>query len=297
MSASQSRADVASRHGILPARYRKSRRSLARQCRIFKETQYDFSSRRDWRVLVRIWLKISLTGDEVVELIKCIEMPPGGQPSEIGHCPSPAADIRWAEKAPVKLYELKRIVETGIRFAADLVSIEARNLQNRQMCDRLPALERMRAYYRQLAVDAAGSECQEADAIRSEYRRRLHEEIHFARVKAKLALIALETISTPAQRLTWKLRRNTQTKEVVSVVDLYSGKVATPVRCGFCRDKIDMFGLSQSNEVVCEGCRAGHRQPEDHDNVNPSKGGIAQSCPKTNHQMTLFKDHWHPGPR
>lgn len=284
-------AAVASRHGILPVRYRESRKSLANRCRIFEGTQDEFSSRRIWRVLVRIWLRINLTGDEVVELIEGVEMPPGGQPSKIEPCPSPAVDIRWVEKAPLKLYELKQIVDAGIRFAADSVSFKARDLQSRQLGSRLPALERMRAYYRQLAVDAAGDNSNETDALHAEYRRRLHEEILFARVKAKLNVIALETISTPAQQLRWVLRRNTQTQRVVSVVDLYSGRVVTPVRCDFCGDQINMFGLSESNHVGCKSCRDGRDQPEHHGSLNPSNGGISQPCPKTNYQMPLFKDH------
>ncbi len=255
MKAARSVSANLSRHGILPARSPQSKKMFADRYRIFGDTQHKFSCRRCWNVLVRIWLKIKLTGDEVLESIEGIEIPAGGQPFEVKISPPPGSDIRWVAKPPVKLYELKQIIETGIRFAEDSVSNKARDLQNRQIRNRLPALARMRAYYRQLAEETAGSSSKETDAIQAEYQHRLREEIHYAQVKATLELIALETVAAPVQQLTWELQRNTQTREVVSVVNLYSGRIMIPVRCDICGNQISTFGLSELDKLVCNACR------------------------------------------
>ncbi len=260
MKLARSMAAIESRHGILPVRYPQSKKMLADQYRISGDIQHKFSCRRSWIVFVCIWLKIKLTGDEVLESIEGIEIPPGGHPSEVNISPPTGSDIRWAENPPVKLYELKQAVETGLRFAEESVSRRARELQIRQLSNRLPALERMGSYYRQLAVDSVGSNNGETDVIHAEYQRRLHEEIQYARVKATLDLMALETISTPVQKLMWVLQRGTQTREVASVVNLYTGRILTPVRCDICGDQIDTFGLSELNELFCINCRNGCSQ-------------------------------------
>lgn len=279
-----------SRHGILPVHYPQTKKILADRYRIFSDTTFTFSCRRRWLVLVRIWLEINLIGDEIQEWVEGVEVAPDGQLAAVDISPAPAPDIRWVDKPPVKLSELKPNFETGISFVEKSIAGIARELQNKQLTTRLPALERMRAYYRQLADDAGNSSSQ-TDAIQAEYQRRLREEVRFARVKATVNPIALETISTPVQQLKWVLQRKSQTREVISFANLYTGKMRTPVRCDCCGNQTHAFGLSRSSEVVCINCRNCSDRCRLQTQFTQSKGGDSQPCRKANDQMTLFKDH------
>ncbi len=62
---------------------------------------------------MRIRLKITLTSDEVVETLEGVEIPADQQPRHIERTTSAGKDICWVEKPPLKLYQLKQIIEAG----------------------------------------------------------------------------------------------------------------------------------------------------------------------------------------
>jgi len=246
----------AARHGVLPAQYPASRKTQQNRCRVFGETVTTFSCRRGWKILVRIWLKIKLTGDEVIEILEGFEIAPDQRPRRLESMPSADKDIRWVEKPPLQLYRLKQIIEAGFPFAGNLIIEKAGDLQNKNLNTLYPVLERLRAYYHQLAEDAAGNDGEQTGAIEAEYRRRLREEIQYACVKATVDLIALETISTPVHNLKWQLQRNGKSKEVNAVLNLYDGSLNSTTRCEICGGDSCFLGISDSNMLVCANCYA-----------------------------------------
>ena len=216
------------RHGILPVRYPTGRKKLKLRYGAFEDSEIKFSCRRSWQVIVRIWLKTTLTGDEVVEILQGIEIPVEGRPRRIGISTTAANDIRWVEKSPLKLYRLKQVVEAGFRFAENFIVEKAEDLQQKALKDLYPTLERLRTYYRQLDANADANNTKKTNAIEAEYRRRLRDEISYVRVKAAMDLIALETISTPVQILKWLLQENGKATEVKAVFNLYDGSLNPP---------------------------------------------------------------------
>ncbi|MCP4628158.1 MAG: hypothetical protein GY850_32280, partial [bacterium] len=246
----------ATRHGVLPTQYPASRKTLKNKYGAFGETVTTFSCRRGWKVRVRIWLKIKLCGDAVVEIIEGFEIPADQQPLKLEVIPSTDKDIQWVEKPPLKLCRLKQIIEAGFGFAKNLINEKAAALQTKNLKTLYPTLERLRAYYRQLAKDAAGNDGEQTGAIDAEYRRRLREEIQYACVKATADLIALETIATPVQNLTWQLQRNGKSKVVTAVLNLYDGSLDSTARWEICGGDSGFFGISDSNILVCENCCA-----------------------------------------
>ena len=84
----------AARHGVLPARYPNSGKILKAKYRIFGNSKKEFSSRRGWNEIVRIWLKITLAGDEVVEILEGVEIPADCQPRRIERNTSASEEIR-----------------------------------------------------------------------------------------------------------------------------------------------------------------------------------------------------------
>ena len=244
----------ATRHGVLPARYPNSRKALQNRYEVFGDSEKKFSCRRGWQVLVRIWLKITLTGDEVVEILAGVEIPADRQPRQIERTTSAGKDVRWVEKPPLKLYRLKKIVEAGFSFAENLIVEKAENLQKKNIKTLYPTLARLRTYYRQLAEDAVGNDGEDKRAVHAQYRRRIREEIQYSRVKASVDLIALETLATPVQKLKWLLQRNGNSKEVKAVLNLYDGSLTSAVRCDICGAESCSFGVSDSNNLVCANC-------------------------------------------
>jgi hypothetical protein len=229
MKALNSSYPVFTRHGVLPARYPNSKKNLMDRYKIFEDSQITFSCRRSRQIIVRIWLKITFTGDEVVEILEGVEIPADRQPRRIEHITSTDQDIRWVEKPPLQLYRLKQVIDAGLRFAEHLIVEKAEDLQQKVLKNRYSALERLRIYYRQLAADAAAYSSEAAGAVQAEYRRRLGDEIAYARVKAEMDLIALETISTPVQNLKWLLQQNGNSKEVNAVFNLHDGSLNPPL--------------------------------------------------------------------
>jgi len=215
------------RHGVLPVRYPADRKKLQLRYAVSGDSKIKFSCRRSWEIIVRIWLRATLTGDEVVEILEGVEVPAECRPRRIGISTAAANDIRWVEKSPLKLYRLKQAVEAGFRFAEIFIVEKAEDLQQKALNSLYPNLERLRAYYRQLDAIADANDHKETGAIEAEYRRRLRDEISYVRVKATLDLIALETISTPVQNLKWLLQENGSAKEVKAVFNLYDGSLIT----------------------------------------------------------------------
>ncbi|CAB1074375.1 hypothetical protein JY97_15805 [Alkalispirochaeta odontotermitis] len=246
----------AARHGVLPARYPGSKKTLRNKYQGFGETNTRFSCRRGWKVLVRIWLKIQLTGDEVVEILEGFEIPANQQPHKLEGLPSADQDVRWVQKPPLKLYQLKQIIEAGFGFAENSIIEKAGKLQKKNLKALFPVLERLKAYYRQLANDTVGIDGEQTGAIEAEYRRRLQEEIQDACVKATAELIALETISTPVQNLKWQLQQNGRTKEVNAVFNLYDGSLESTAGCAICGGRSCFFSILDSVTRVCENCYA-----------------------------------------
>jgi hypothetical protein len=218
---------IVTRHGVLPARYPNSKRCLMDRYRIFEDSEIKFFGRRSRQIIVRIWLKITFTGDEVVEILEGVEIPADRQPRRIERIGPAGQDIRWVEKPPLQLYRLKQVIEPGLRFAEQLIFEKAEDLQQKALKNRYSALERLRSYYRQLAADAAACSNEAADAVQAEYRRRLRDELAYVRVKAAMDLIALETISMPVQNLNCLLQQNGNSKEVKAVFNLYDGSFIT----------------------------------------------------------------------
>lgn len=227
MKALKSAYPVFTRHGALPARYPNSKKYLMDRYKIFKDSEIIFSGRRGRQIIVRIWLKITFTGDEVVEILEGVEIAADRQPRQIEHISSAGQDIRWVEKPPLQLYRLKQVIEAGLCFAEHLIVEKAEELQQKALKNRFSALERLRIYYRQLAADAAACSAEAAGAVQAEYRRRLRDEIAYVRVKAAMDLIALETISTPVQNLKCLRQQNGNSKEVNAVFNLHDGSFIT----------------------------------------------------------------------
>jgi len=244
------------RHGLLPVRHPKSNKAFQNRYGVFGESAKKFSCRRGWHVRVRIWLKVTLTGDEIIEDLKGVEIPQDQQPREIESRPSTRKEVSWVEKPPLKLYELQQIVESGLRFAEKLIVAKAETLQKKYLIALYPALARLRTYYLQLAEDAPGNDREAMDAIEGEYRRRLNEEIRYTRVKAVMNLVAVETIATPVQKLKWLLERNGKSKEVKAVLNLYDGSLVSPLRCDVCGVAGRALELSDANRLVCADCYA-----------------------------------------
>jgi len=215
------------RHGVLPVRYPADRKQLKRRCGAYAKPAVHFSCRRSRQILVRLWLKATLTADEVVEILEGIEIPADGRPRRIGISNPAASDIRWVEKSPLELYRLKQAVEAGFCLAENLIVEKAAGMQQKALKDLYPTLERLRTYYRRLAADARADGNKETGAVEAEYRRRLRDEIAYVRVKAAMELIALETIATPVQNLKWLLPENGGPKEVKAVFNLYDGSLIT----------------------------------------------------------------------
>lgn len=216
------------RHGILPVRHPADRKNLNLRYGGYGDSEVQFSCRRSRQVMVRLWLKATLTGDEVFEILEGIEIPADGRPRRTAISTTAADDIRWVEKSPLKLYRLKQAVEAGFRFAENSIVAKASEIQLKALKDLYPALERLRTYYRQLDADAKADGLKETSVIKAEYRRRLRDELAYVRVKAVIDLIALETISTPVQNLKWLLPENGGTKEVKAVFNLYDGSLNPP---------------------------------------------------------------------
>lgn len=228
MQALNSAYQIVTRHGVLSARHPNSKRYLMDRYRIFEDSEIKFLGRRSRQTIVRIWLKITFTGDEVVEILEGVEIPADMQPRRIEHLSPAGQEIRWVENPPLQLYRLKQIIEPGLRFAEQLIVEKAEDLQQKALKNRYSALERLRTYYRQLAVDAAACSNEAADAVQAEYRRRLRDEIAYVRVKAAMDLIALETISMPVQNLKWPALQNGNSKEVNAVFNLHDGSLSVP---------------------------------------------------------------------
>jgi len=216
------------RHGILPVRHPADRKKLNLHYAGYENSEIHFSCRRSRQIMVRLWLKITLTGNEVVEILEGIEIPEGGRPRPTAAGNTAADDIRWVEKSPLKLHRLKQAVEAGFRFAENSIVAKAAELQLKALKDLYPALERLRTYYRHLDADAKADGLNQTGVIEAEYRRRLRDEIAYVRVKAAMDLIALETISTPVQNLKWLLPETSRAKEVKAVFNLYDGSLNPP---------------------------------------------------------------------
>lgn len=244
----------ATRHGVLPAQCPDSRKNLKNRCQAFGRTEQKFSCRRGWKVTVRMWLKIKFSGDETIEILEGFEIPADGQPIKLERIISADKEVRWVDKPPLKLFQLKQIIEAGFRFAENFIIEKAADWQKKNLKTLYPALERLRIYYHQLAQDAAGNDGQPTGAIEAEYRRRLREEIQYAGLKATADLTALETISTPVQNLKWQLQRNGKSKEVNAVLNLYDGSFESTTRCEICGGDSSFFGISESNVLVCASC-------------------------------------------
>ncbi len=252
-NATQKLAQIgAMRHGILPIRYPNSGKTFPNKCAVFGGAERKFSCRRGWQNLVRIWLKITLFSDEVVEMLTGIEIPADMQPRLIETETSAGQDVQWVAKPRLKLKQLEAFIEAGIGLAEDLTVVKAEDLQRKNFETLYPTIERLRIYYQHLTEDSAGTDPDRTSAIKAEYRRRIREEIQYARTKATLDLIAVETLATPVQNLTWLLEQNGMVKEATAVLNLYDGTFAAPIRYDISGCEACTFAGTASNESVCK---------------------------------------------
>jgi len=243
------------RQGALPALHNFSRKALRNKFSVTAGSEKSFSVKRLWKTVVRMWVKAILTGDEVYEIIEGIEVRPDGRIKRIENNVSIGENVRWVEKPPLKLYELKKRIGSGMEFAGNLVIEKAEALQKKNLKRLYSTLERLRIYYRELNEEVLSSGSKEDLAvIKADYKRRQQEELLYARLKATIKLIAVETISTPVQQLCWELTGNGGSKRVVAGLDLFNGEISTPVRCQMCEKETFSFGLSRSNLLFCPDC-------------------------------------------
>ncbi len=240
------------RHGVLPQRVPNDRKTLKNRYVKLGGANKNFSCRRGWQALVRIWLKIKLAGDEVVEMLTGIEIPANMQPRLIQTTAATGNDVQWVAKPPLRFNHLKAYIEAGVRWAEKLALAEAENLQRKNFETLYPTIERLRIYYQHLTEDAAGNDPDKTAALNAEYRRRIREEIQYARVNAKLDIIALETIAAPVQNLSWLMERGGILYEETAVVNLYDGTLAAPARCSIGGCGTCLFGMAASNVPVCK---------------------------------------------
>ena len=250
-NATQKLAQIgAARHGILPVRYPHSVKTLQNRRAVFGGAEGKFACRRGWQNLVRIWLKITFFSDTVVEMLTGIEIPADMQPRLMETDTSAGKDVRWAAKPRLKFKQLKAFVEAGIRWAENLAVAKAEDLQRKNFETLYPTIERLRIYYQQLTEDSGGPDPDKASAIKAEYRRRIREEIQYAGVKATLDLIAVETLATPVQNLSWRVERNGILYEETVVVNLNDGTVAAPAECDSRGCTTCIFGMAASDGPV-----------------------------------------------
>jgi hypothetical protein len=242
----------AARHGVLPILYPNDRKTLKNRYPELAGTKKKFSCRRGWQALVRIWLKIKLSGDEVVEMLAGIEIPADMQPRLIKTTAAAAKDVQWVAKSPFKFNQLKAFIDAGVRWAENLALAKAEDLQRKNFETIYPTIERLRVYYQHLTQDSAGNDQDKTAALNAEYRRRIREEVEYARITVKLNIIALETIAAPVQNLSWRLERNGILNEETAVVNLYDGTVAAAVRCNTIGCETCIFGMAASNVPVCK---------------------------------------------
>jgi len=243
------------RHGVLPALFTYSRKALKDKYSVFAGSCKNFTTRREWTTTVRIWVKATLSGDEVVEILEGVEILPDGQLRSIQSAELPGKDVRWVEKPPLKRFQLKELIESGVGFANNFIIDTAEKLQTENFNRLYSTLERLRIYYHQLNEDTMSSAKDgRVSTIEAEYQRRKQEEIQFARIKATVEPVAVETISTPVQKLRWQLERNGNKMSVAAVVNLYDGIIVSPVRCNICEAETSSFGISRSNVLACADC-------------------------------------------
>ena len=243
------------RHGVLPVFYNYSKKELRSKYSVIAGSCEKFACKREWETLLRLWVKVILAGDEVVEIIEGFEITDKGQIQRIDDDVSPGIDIRWIEKPPLKFYEFKEQIEAGMAFARSFSVERAEELQTKNFKRLYSTLEKLRIYYHQLNAEEVHSGGDENKAaIEAEYQRRKHDEIQYARIKATTKLIAVETISTPVQQLRWQLGRNGDRQWLEATVNLYNGDIASPARCGICQKETWSIGLFCSNILVCPTC-------------------------------------------
>jgi hypothetical protein len=245
------------RHGVYPAKINFSRKDVKTKYNLFAGHLVSYSVRSSWKVIVRCHAKILLTGNEFIEDIVAIDVSPGDPPKLVEKKSDLASEASWVEKPPLKRYELQKLMEEALVFAKMLAVENAEDLQANHLKDLYKSVKRLRSYYRQMKAERAKKgDAEAAETYEAEYQYRKAEEMHYARTRARVKIIAIETFSFPVKKICLQLERNGETREVSTTVNLFNTKIVAPVQCNICNCQTDTVGISESMTVVCSNCHA-----------------------------------------
>lgn len=244
-----------SRHGVLSPQVGFSRKEARDRLQVFAGELVRFSARKAWRAAVRIWVKAAIQADDVNEHLFAVEVADNGPSRVLETAPDPDPAIRWRKTPPVAFAAFEALVERAMKRAeqeAVRLSEEAKQSGLERLHQTLDRLER---YYDQLREEAlsAGKERAAAGA-EAEHERRKADEIEGARVRARVDLVALETVSTPVKRLEWALERGGIERQVIGDVELLGGAVTLEQACEVCGRSSSELGLGLDGTLFCPDC-------------------------------------------
>ncbi|MFC1812592.1 hypothetical protein ACFL03_07860 [Thermodesulfobacteriota bacterium] len=244
-----------SRHGLLPDSAKLSRKQLKDMYTVFFGKVAKFSVRSSWRTTVRCHFKITIVGDELMEELLCVEVPFKGLPRFLEDVPVLKEDVRWVVRPPLKQYQFREMLDQGMAFSEKIAMDRANDSLNESLKRLYSTLDRLKCYYQQVKEESVQGEPEnKISAAEEEYQRRKTEEIQQARVRAKVEVIAVETLSVPVKRMTWKLKKKDGFRDAQAVFNCFDGKVVEPVQCEICLIETETFGIAGPDKIVCPDC-------------------------------------------
>ena len=242
------------RHRLLEPLVPFKRKEIKNYYRLFAGKVNRFSARSSWLTTVVCYVKITLIGEDLVEELVCMEVPPAGAPVHKKDGPLPEMKGRWVDRSPLKKYQMEDRLQKAMTFAERLAFERAEDARGEVLEHLYQTLDRLRRYYQQVKEEAHQQEA--VSAAEREYERRKSEEVAHARIRAKVKMVAVETVSAPCKHLTWELERDGDGRTIQAVFDMMNAKMATPVRCEVCNLEVTAFGLSGTGKIVCSDCYA-----------------------------------------
>lgn len=243
------------RHGLVRPGKGPKRKDLIDSYSVFSGEIARASIRRGWRTTVRFHCKIAILGDELKEELIIIEVPPEC-PTRLMERPIPVeGDIQWVERPPVTRNRLIEMLRRGLRLA-ERVAMEMAEDCRKEVLERLyGSLERLQRYYQQMGEESLQQGEENAlSRYQIEYEKRRSEEVENAVVRAKVSVVALETISVPVKELLLEVEGHRNCVRARALFNALDGTVVVPVRCEACGGETNSIGLTATDEIVCPNC-------------------------------------------
>ncbi len=242
------------RHGLVVGAAKVSRRELDNHLGLFVGEKVKLQTRRHWLTCLRCWFRLTLAQQEIREEVIGVELQPGLPPVLLDCVQKGPESFRWTDRPPLPKREFNARIEEARAFADKVAAIKAGEFQKVSLEHLCKTLRRVKRYYLDLRNEAADTQAEMAAT--HGYESRKADEVCRARVNVKLDLFALETISSPARRLTWYLERKSVAREVGAIYSELEGRLVKSVCCEVCNNATTRAGVTLGGLVVCPECYA-----------------------------------------